>query len=40
LTRDEVSLSYRAVDKLHPDAGLSTSYQLRTGRGSARLEAI
>ncbi|MFF1818855.1 alkaline phosphatase D family protein [Kribbella sp. NPDC058245] len=40
VTRDEASLSYRAVDKLHPDAGVSTSYQLRTGRGSARLEAI
>ncbi|TDD62367.1 phospholipase [Kribbella antibiotica] len=40
VTRDEAKLSYRAVDKLHPDAGVSTSYQLRTGRGSARLDTI
>ncbi|GAA1708107.1 alkaline phosphatase D family protein [Kribbella yunnanensis] len=40
VTRDEAKLSYRAVDKLHPDAGVSTSYQVRTGRGSARLEVL
>ncbi|MFC9686900.1 alkaline phosphatase D family protein [Kribbella sp. NPDC056951] len=40
VTRYEAKLSYRAVDKLHPDAGVSTSYQVRTGRGSARLEVL
>ena len=40
VTRDEAKLSYRAVDKLHADAGVSTSYQVRTGRGSSTVDVL
>ncbi|MGW1344825.1 alkaline phosphatase D family protein [Kribbella sp. NPDC002412] len=38
VTSDEAKLSFRAVDKLRPDAPVSTSYQARTARGSSRIE--
>jgi alkaline phosphatase D len=40
VTQDEAKLSYRAVDKLQADAGVSTSYQVRTGRGSSTIDVI
>ncbi len=38
VTGDEAKLSYRAVDKLRPDAPMTTSYEARTARGSSRIE--
>jgi len=38
--QDEARLSYRAVDKLHAKAGVSTSYQVRTARGSSTLDVL
>ncbi|GAA3569884.1 alkaline phosphatase D family protein [Kribbella ginsengisoli] len=40
VTQDDAKLSYRAVDKLHANAGVSTSYQVRTARGSSTVEVI
>jgi alkaline phosphatase D len=40
VTQDDAKLAYRAVDKLHANAGVSTSYQVRTARGSSTVEVI
>ncbi len=40
VTGDEAKLSYRAVDKLRPDAPVTTSYQARTARGSGTAKPV
>jgi alkaline phosphatase D len=40
VTQDDATLAYRAVDKLHANAGVDTSYQVRTARGSSTVEVI
>ncbi|MFC0624986.1 alkaline phosphatase D family protein [Kribbella deserti] len=39
-SQTEAVLSYRQVGKLTPDAGVSTSYRVRTARGSSTLEVL
>lgn len=40
VTQDEAKLAYRAVNRLQANAGVSTSYQARTARGSSTVEVI